>query len=200
MIPNIDKVIDIVHKEDINNIIDALNKIFDIVKKLPDEIKQDIQVNVIAKMDVLKGATETEDGEKGLAPTPTAGKNNRFLSSDGTYRTIESEIPDNVSDFNNDVGYIRNDELADKIKDILGDTNYFTPSNILNNYTGSITDLDNMHNGWYKWSGTIDTVTGTWILFKMDTFYQASNIEDTRVILVSNNLSNWYSPYGYWHA
>ena len=27
MIPNIDKVIDIVHKEDINNIIDALNKI-----------------------------------------------------------------------------------------------------------------------------------------------------------------------------
>ena len=55
MIPNINKVIDIVHKEDINNIIDALNKIFDIVEKLPDEIKQDIQVNVIAKMDVLKG-------------------------------------------------------------------------------------------------------------------------------------------------
>ena len=57
-------------------------------------------------------------------------------------------MPDNVSDFNNDAGYIRNDELADKIKDILGDTNYFTPSNILNNYTGLITNLDNMHNGW----------------------------------------------------
>lgn len=74
MIPNINKVIDIVHKEDINNIINALNKIFDIVEKLPDEIKQDIQVNVIAKMDVLKGATETENGEKGLAPAPSAGK------------------------------------------------------------------------------------------------------------------------------
>lgn len=63
-----------------------------------------------------------------------------------------------------------------------------------------LTNLSSANNGWFKFTGTIDGVDGNWIIFKADTLYQATNIEDPRIVLNSNNLTAWYSPYAYWHA
>ena len=63
-----------------------------------------------------------------------------------------------------------------------------------------LTNLSSANNGWFKFTGTIDGVNGNWIIFKADTLYQATNIEDPRIVLNSNNLTTWYSPYAYWHA
>ena len=63
-----------------------------------------------------------------------------------------------------------------------------------------LTSLSSANNGWFKFTGTIDGVNGNWIIFKADTLYQATNIEDPRIVLNSNNLTTWYSPYAYWHA
>ena len=63
-----------------------------------------------------------------------------------------------------------------------------------------LTDLSSKANGWYKFSGTISDVSGTWTITKAGTLYTATNMEDPRVLLSSTDLSNWYSPYAYWHA
>ena len=39
-------------------------------------------------LDLMKGATTEADGELGLVPKPVSGKSNRYLSSDGTWKTI----------------------------------------------------------------------------------------------------------------
>ena len=39
-----------------------------------------------------------------------------------------------------------------------------------------------------------------WIIQKMSSLYIATSINDPRIVLNSNNLTTWYSPYGYWHA
>ena len=65
-------------------------------------------------------------------------------------------------------------------------------------FSGEITKLAGMENGWYKWYGTLSGITATWIINKMDTLYVANNINDPRVMLISSELSNWYAPYAYW--
>ena len=40
------------------------------------------------ELDIMKGASSDSDGEIGLVPKPSNGKSNRFLSSDGTWKTV----------------------------------------------------------------------------------------------------------------
>ena len=40
------------------------------------------------ELDIMKGASEEADGELGLVPKPVAGNFNRYLASDGTWKTI----------------------------------------------------------------------------------------------------------------
>lgn len=58
----------------------------------------------------------------------------------------------------------------------------------------------NLKNGWYKWTGIIDSINATWIIVKTDSLYTATNMEDPRIVLRSNDLTTWSSPYAYWHA
>ena len=45
-------------------------------------------------LDLMKGATTEANGELGLVPKPVSGKSNRYLSSDGTWKTISySNVP-----------------------------------------------------------------------------------------------------------
>lgn len=76
--------------------------------------------------------------------------------------------------------------------------------NFFNSINCSLADFSLQPNGWYLWKGTISGVMATWLIRKAGASsamnYAAYNIEDPRVILSSNDLHNWYSPYGYWHA
>ena len=40
------------------------------------------------ELDIMQGASEEADGELGLVPKPVAGNFNRYLASDGTWKTI----------------------------------------------------------------------------------------------------------------
>ena len=40
------------------------------------------------ELNIMKGASEEADGELGLVPKPVAGNFNRYLASDGTWKTI----------------------------------------------------------------------------------------------------------------
>lgn len=65
----------------------------------------------------------------------------------------------------------------------------------------AVSDLSSKGNGWYSISSaTLGGVAGAWTIQKMGTLYTATNTSDPRVVLNSVNLSNWYSPYAYWHA
>lgn len=198
MIPNIDKVIDIVHKEDINNIIDAINKLNEAIEKLPDEIKQDINIVIDNKTEVMSGATEEADGVGGTVPAPPKGSNDRFLSSDATYK--KPYVPSNVSEFKNDANYATVDQIPTHISDLINDSNFIDKQEFLVNHEGGLTDLMTKPNGWYKWRGEIDNTEGTWIIIKMDNLCTVTCIEDPRIVLNTNDLNNWYSVYGYWHA
>lgn len=65
----------------------------------------------------------------------------------------------------------------------------------------TLADLSKKANGWYSISSaTLAGVSGSWIVAKFGTLYTATNTKDPRVVLNSVDLTNWYSPYGYWHA
>jgi hypothetical protein len=65
----------------------------------------------------------------------------------------------------------------------------------------ALSDLSSKANGWYSLSSaTIGGVSGAWTIAKIGTLYTATNMSDPRVMLNSVDLSNWYSPYAYWHA
>ena len=107
MIPNIDQIIDVIHKEDINHIIDVINslgqdhetdindinkilsELQDLINKLPQELKDELNTVIINKTQVMSGATTDKDGEEGIVPAPVKGASNRFLSSDATWKVIE---------------------------------------------------------------------------------------------------------------
>lgn len=48
--------------------------------------------NGLVKINTLKGATDSEDGEKGLAPAPQIADRHRFLRGDGTWAEAVSDI------------------------------------------------------------------------------------------------------------
>lgn len=98
-------------------------------------------------------------------------------------------------------GIVPSPLIGDQNKFLKGDGTWDYPSKTsTTDISGDITSLTNIENGWYQWQGTISSVTGTWIISKFNSLYSAHNIEDPRVLLFSNNLTAWYSPYAYWHA
>jgi uncharacterized membrane protein len=65
----------------------------------------------------------------------------------------------------------------------------------------AIADLSSKSNGSYSISSaTLAGVSGAWIVDKRDSLYTATCTSDPRVVLNSVDLTNWYSPYAYWHA
>ena len=76
-----------------------------------------------------------------------------------------------------------------------------TKANYINvNTISAVSSLSSANNGWYTFSGTISGTSGTWMITKMGSLYTATNVEDPRIMLNSNDLSTWVSPYAYWHA
>ena len=76
-----------------------------------------------------------------------------------------------------------------------------TKANYVNiNTISAVSSLSSANNGWYTFSGTISGTSGTWMITKMGSLYTATNVEDPRIMLNSNDLSTWVSPYAYWHA
>lgn len=139
-----------------------------------------------------------------------------FLSKDKNLSDIADKnealknlgLTGDVTTHNHDSRYMpiinqKYDDLADKINKLaakLDDQKH----NFFSDINCSLSDFSMQPNGWYLWKGTIYGVTGTWLIRKAGsstcTNYMAQNIEDSRVMLNSNDLLNWYSPYGYWHA
>lgn len=160
----------------------------------------------------MKGATTSAAGTNGLVPAPAVGAANRYLRSDGTwvvppdtnttYTSLKNPNPITISLNGSSQGSY--DGSTAKSINITPASIGASPSSHTHTHlitlNGAISALSNQSDGWYKWSGTIDDVQGTWILQKMSTLYTATNIEDPRVVLNSNNLTKWYSPYAYWHA
>lgn len=73
-------------------------------------------------------------------------------------------------------------------------------TDMIKNQEGTLQSFVNLKNGWYKWTGIIDSINATWIIVKADTLYSATNMGDPRIVLRSNDLETWSSPYAYWHA
>lgn len=106
-----------------------------------------------------------------------------------------------INSHNHDNRYLPLIQAAeDRVMEAIDNTVEDLKQDILNQLEGSISDLTNMNNGWYKWKGILSNVNSTWIVVKMDTLYTATSLDDPRIVLNSKNLKDWYSPYGYWHA
>lgn len=134
---------------------------------------------------------------------------NLFVRKDKNLADLENKdealtnlgLTGDVTSHNHDNRYLPLiQEAEDRVMEALDETKEEIKKNMLSEHNGSLSELINMDNGWYKWQGTIESVTGTWIIVKMDTLYQATCMDDPRVVLNSGNLNTWYSPYGYWHA
>lgn len=91
-------------------------------------------------------------------------------------------------------------QLEDRLMNVINNMKTEIEStDMVTTVTGDISKFVNLKNGWYKWVGTIDSIYATWIVIKADTLYTAINMGDPRIVLRSNDLSTWTSPYAYWH-
>lgn len=84
-------------------------------------------------------------------------------------------------------------------------TTAMTSHSLLMHSVTSVSNLSSVADGWYNFTGTILDTNGTWIVTKRTiggkgSLYSATNLEDPRIVLNSNDLSTWVSPYAYWHA
>lgn len=135
--------------------------------------------------------------DKNLADVPDKGTalKNLGLTGDVTTHNHDSRYMPIINE--------KYEDLANKIKDLEAKLND-QKHNFFSNIDCSLSDFSIQPNGWYIWKGTISGVTGTWLIRKAGSTscmnYMVQCIEDPRVTLNSNNLSDWYSPYGYWHA
>ena len=61
-----------------------------------DEVEQKWTNQTIAdafEIEPMVGATEDTDGLSGLVPVPLAGENNKFLRGDGTWVSVDTQLP-----------------------------------------------------------------------------------------------------------
>lgn len=61
-----------------------------------DEVEQKWTNQTIAdafEIEPMVGATEESDGLSGLVPVPLAGENNKFLRGDGTWVSVDTQLP-----------------------------------------------------------------------------------------------------------
>lgn len=98
-------------------------------------------------------------------------------------------------------GIVQMDDLKNKLNEII---DLINRSYSVVDYSGTLANLKNEMNGWYKWNGSINNISGNWLINKRTSssinMYSATNISDTRVVFNSTDLSKWYSPYGSWHV
>lgn len=138
----------------------------------------------LSKNQNLADLTDKKAAQKNLGVTGDINTHNH----DSIYMPI---IQAKYDDLNNKIK-----QLNDKIDD--QKHNFFTT------ITCNLSDFSIKPDGWYLWKGLISGVTGTWLIRKAGaksaSSYIAYSIEDPRVVISSNDLQNWYSPYGYWHA
>ena len=59
------------------------------------------------ELDIMKGATNSVDGELGLVPKPVAGQENYILTGDGLWKNIDTLLSnsDKIDDLNNEITY-----------------------------------------------------------------------------------------------
>ena len=92
-------------------------------------------------------------------------------------------------------------EVEDKLMTIVNNMKKeLDETDMIKNQEGTLQSFVNLKNGWYKWTGIIDSINATWIIVKADTLYSATNMGDPRIVLRSNDLETWSSPYEYCHA
>lgn len=81
----------------INEVIDNLNTTNTNLDQLNTEVEN-------LDFSEFVGATSSEAGSKGMVPAPSAGSDNRFLSSDATWKEVD--VPTKLSELLNDLGLI----------------------------------------------------------------------------------------------
>lgn len=81
----------------INEVIDNLNTTNTNLNELDLEVEN-------LDFSEFSGATSSVAGQKGMVPAPSAGSDNRFLSSDATWKEID--VPTRLSELLNDLGLI----------------------------------------------------------------------------------------------
>ena len=148
-------------------------------KTLYNDVLSYLFNNALLRGNNLSDLVDKEAARESLELT---GDNNHTHYHDDHYLPIIQSIEDKV------------DQKLDEFRIELDE------KDILSNFEGDITNISNMKNGWYKWTGTIDGITGVWIIAKIFTLYTVTSVNDPRIVLSSNDLTTWYSPYGYWHA
>lgn len=129
-----------------------------------------------------KNLDDVLNKEQARANLELNGENNHTHYHDDRYIPLIQQAEDRVTNL------IENFKVEMREKDILSP------------FKGTILEMVNLKNGWYRWTGTLDSITATWIILKTDTLYTAVDMEDPRIVLRSNDLNNWYSAYAYWHA
>lgn len=148
-------------------------------KSLYSDIVSFLSNNALLRTNNLSDLIDKDAARENLELT---GNNNNTHYHDSHYlpmfQALEDKVDQKIEDFENELN--NKDNLVD--------------------YSGDIINLEDQKNGWYKWTGTIDSVYSVWIIQKMSSLYIATSINDPRIVLNSNNLTTWYSPYGYWHA
>lgn len=153
------------------------------LKYLTEKGWEALYTNIIAKaLFAEKNLSDLTNKEQARENLELIGNNNHTHYHDDRYLPLIQNLEDKLIN--------KIEALETKVEE----------EDMLSSFNGSITQLTNMKNGWYKWTGILDSINSTWIIVKTDTLYTATNIADPRIVLRSNDLSSWYSSYAYWHA
>lgn len=142
-----------------------------------------LYANIIAKcLFADKNLSDVQDKEEARKNLELDGDNNHTHYHDDRYLPLIQEAEDRVMN------------VINNMKQEIEDTD------MVSTITGDISTIINLKSGWYKWTGMIDSIEATWIIVKANTLYTAINMGDPRIVLRSNDLSSWVSPYAYWHV
>lgn len=129
---------------------------------------------------------------------------NATTQSDGLLSSEDKAKLDTIGKGANKVSFTRTLNSGVKIGTITiegNNTDLFSDTNItVKKMNFALNELSKHPNGYFAFNGTIEGVSGNWIILKTNSLYQATNIENPRIVISSSNLTTWYSPYAYWHA
>ena len=153
------------------------------LKYLTDKGWEALYTKIISKAlfaeNNLSDLTDKEEARENLELT---GDNNTTHYHDDRYLPLIQNLEDKLTNMV--------EALETKVEE----------QDMLSVVSGSISQFSTLKNGWYKWTGALESITATWIIVKTDTLYMATSMADPRIVLRSNDLASWYSPYAYWHA
>lgn len=155
-----------------------------------------IGVNGI-ELDILQGCTESTNGQQGLVPAPSAGYQNRILTGDATWKTINNLISGSGMIKNNlttaSSGSILDAYQGKVLNDKITSTNstVSTLSSNLSRATSRITALEN-----YK--KTYSILTGIALTDNVNGYYRIKNVtfskkfSSTPIVFTSFNIPSGY--------